>query len=252
MLNLTAQDVFVEFPYNPDSDSDLFIGVADIVDLLSLYGNGFNPDLNENDSILILVPDFLQNQELDGCEENDIWCEMINFDGMSSENTLNTNFHSGVKILMMNEVDGFYQIPYGWDRVILFFQTGDLQDTPLLLRQYPGFNHDEMTFNFDENIWETEAAISDDFWQSGVSIVGEKAPTPFGFPFQSTTIFALTAPHVEVFCFGQPATWEDPFHKIVDWSSNSERDPHGMEFCQFSSSQWLFKPLFSGNGWYWD
>ena len=247
VLTTNAQSAAV---YNPDSDSDLFIGVADVVDLLSLYGNGFNPNSSENDSILILVPASQYNPEIEGCAANDIWCEIEVFDGNSSENTLNTSFcHGGITILLMNEIDGFYQIPYGWENILLWGSSGDI---PLLLRQYPGYNHDEMTYNPEEYTWETGSASSDDCWVSGVSITGEKAPTPFGFPFQSTTIFSLMTPQVEVFCFRQPAPWQEPFYKILDWSSNTERDPRGIEFCQFASSQWLFKPLFSGIGWHWD
>jgi hypothetical protein len=45
-----AQTGLVEFPYNPDSNGDDMIGTADLLDLLSLFGNEFSKeDLYLND-----------------------------------------------------------------------------------------------------------------------------------------------------------------------------------------------------------
>jgi len=45
-----AQTGLVEFPYNPDSNGDDMIGTADLLDLLSLFGNEFSEeDLYLND-----------------------------------------------------------------------------------------------------------------------------------------------------------------------------------------------------------
>lgn len=43
-INMSAQTGFVEFPYNPDSDSDDIIGIEDLMGLLSLYGSEFNEE----------------------------------------------------------------------------------------------------------------------------------------------------------------------------------------------------------------
>jgi hypothetical protein len=39
-----AQTGFAEFPYNPDSDGDDFIGITDLLSLLSLYESEFSEE----------------------------------------------------------------------------------------------------------------------------------------------------------------------------------------------------------------
>ena len=39
-----AQTGIVEFPYNPDSDGDDFIGITDLLSLLSLYETAFSEE----------------------------------------------------------------------------------------------------------------------------------------------------------------------------------------------------------------
>jgi hypothetical protein len=41
---INAQTGFVEFPYNPDSDGDDFIGITDLLSLLSLYESEFSEE----------------------------------------------------------------------------------------------------------------------------------------------------------------------------------------------------------------
>ena len=40
-LNLTAQEVVVEYPYNPDFENDGNVGVEDLLQLLSSFGMAF-------------------------------------------------------------------------------------------------------------------------------------------------------------------------------------------------------------------
>ena len=39
-----AQTGLVEFPYNPDADNDDIIGVNDLMELLSFFGNEFTDE----------------------------------------------------------------------------------------------------------------------------------------------------------------------------------------------------------------
>ena len=43
-LNLTAQEVVVEYPYNPDFENDGNVGVEDLMQLLASFGMGFDVD----------------------------------------------------------------------------------------------------------------------------------------------------------------------------------------------------------------
>ena len=43
-LNLTAQEIVVEYPYNPDVDSDEVVGTIDLLELLVLFGLEFESD----------------------------------------------------------------------------------------------------------------------------------------------------------------------------------------------------------------
>ena len=43
-FNVTAQVDGFQLPYNPDSEPDGYIGVADILEVLSIFGSQFSPD----------------------------------------------------------------------------------------------------------------------------------------------------------------------------------------------------------------
>ena len=55
-LSLTAQ-VDIPFPYNPDTDSDGYIGINDLMELLSIYGEEFNSDqlFSTSDQALVVL-----------------------------------------------------------------------------------------------------------------------------------------------------------------------------------------------------
>ena len=43
-LTLTAQEVVIEYPYNPDFENDGNVGVEDLMQLLASFGMGFDVD----------------------------------------------------------------------------------------------------------------------------------------------------------------------------------------------------------------
>lgn len=88
-LNLTAQEVVVEYPYNPDFENDGNVGVEDLMQLLGAFGNSFNVEQIMLDGLtldewaeLVNEINFSQQQVLDSLVSNtaqevdSIWLEL--------------------------------------------------------------------------------------------------------------------------------------------------------------------------------
>ena len=54
-FNVTAQEVFVEYPYNPDSTSDQVIGTEDLLDFLPTFGFEFEPNSLEVNGVSLAL-----------------------------------------------------------------------------------------------------------------------------------------------------------------------------------------------------
>ena len=89
VLNLTAQEVVVEYPYNPDFENDGNVGVEDLMQLLGAFGNSFNVEQIMLDGLtldewaeLVNEINFSQQQVLDSLVSNtaqevdSIWLEL--------------------------------------------------------------------------------------------------------------------------------------------------------------------------------
>lgn len=87
---INAQTGFVEFPYNPDSDGDDFIGITDLLSLLSLYESEFSEEglflASDSTEALYYTGNktyaqcYKSCRDLPGCWRVPAFEQMLNFD----------------------------------------------------------------------------------------------------------------------------------------------------------------------------
>ena len=208
LVNLSFAQNTTPYTYNPDSNGDWMIGSVDLVDFLPLFGNPFTPQLDSEETTLVLVPcqDYWMDEE-SGCQEcyecDAPLCPMQgNFP--FGENCLQSVYQLGnlltppPAMMMKPDSNGFWHIPYGWDNILLVdmnpgpFYVWD-PDINFLLEEYPGYNYWELdqATNEDNPCWTSPIPDPQGIGGTPYSIYGDLAPSPLGFPNQSTKIHLL-------------------------------------------------------------
>ena len=86
VLNLTAQEVVVEYPYNPDFENDGNVGVEDLMQLLGAFGNSFDVEQIMLDGLTL-----------------DEWAELVNAINISQQQVLDSLVSNSVQ-----EVDSIW------------------------------------------------------------------------------------------------------------------------------------------------
>lgn len=245
--NLVVGQNNTPYFYNPDSNGDWFVGVSDLVDLLSLFGTPLFPPTVIEDSLLVLVPcvyplsencDFCQSCESPLCIYDSPFSE---FDQPCSNplyNALSFIPNDLTVMFMKPDENGFWHIPYGWEEVLIVDEPQLLNDYPkFLIEEFPGYNYWELDETISgEGCWNPPYGFVADENQTyglwnGYSVFGEIAPTPFGYPKKTIRISRTpvetgtkTWAFIEVptlMCAGETVTADNYWNESFHWVSTS-------------------------------
>ena len=182
-LNLTAQEVVVEYPYNPDFENDGNVGVEDLMQLLASFGMGFDVDELTIDEVAL-------SEWLQAISET-LVAQQALIDSISligpnvtllDSSIFSSNYHvpvlktrdwpMGQNGKVVNHIfhDGPYEVPQ--DSVLFITKTKDLEVAGAFEYTLDGLNYFE-TYNRPLPLPSgaiLESANDNDRWFSGVLI----------------------------------------------------------------------------------
>lgn len=245
--NLVVAQNNTPYVYNPDSNGDWFIGVSDLVDLLSLFGSPLFPPTSIEDSLLVLVPcvypltencDYCQSCESPLCIYDSPFLEFESSCSNALYSILPFVPNDLTVMFMKPDENGFWHIPYGWEDVLILDEPQLLDDDPkFLIEEFPGYNYWELNETIlDEGCWHPPYSFVSDEDQSygqwsGYSIFDEIAPTPFGYPKKTIRLSRTpvesgikTWTFIEIptlLCAGQTVTADNNWDELFHWTSSN-------------------------------
>lgn len=256
LVNLSFAQNTTPYTYNPDSNGDWMIGATDVLSILGIYGNPFNPTEIDADSMLILLPcTGLYLTDCPPCNDLDTTLaivEPLDLNGsclppMQGELSVLWNLPQPPTMMIAKpDAHGKWHIPYGWKTVILVnhsqFQNPSVGAPNIVFDLYPGYNPSQLESFFQsspyipewEDSWVNPLGAGE--WNNyegafgswnGRSIFGEVSPTPLGFP-EMTTRIVLTEPtsfneDIDIYRFSSSRSqWlQNPYEYAGEWDGDS-------------------------------